>query len=61
MGGDHKPMLVEVHEGDDVAIRRQRRLLIARQNPLHGCGPHAEKTMSDETLHALVQDLKTIP
>jgi hypothetical protein len=48
MGGGHKPMLVEVHEGDDVAIGRQRRLLITRQNPLHGCGPHAEKTTSDE-------------
>jgi hypothetical protein len=48
MGGGHKPMLVEVHEGDDVAIGRQRRLLITRQNPLHGCGPHAEKTTLDE-------------
>jgi hypothetical protein len=42
-------------------LGRRRHLLIARQNPLHGRSPRAEKTASDETLHALVHDLRIVP
>jgi hypothetical protein len=45
---------VEVHEGDDVAIRPRQRLLIARQDPLHGVGPQSKEATSDK-------DLRTIP
>ena len=61
MGGGGKSSLMEVSEGHDIAIGRQRRVLITGQPPLLGGGPCAEKTTTDESLQALEGDIRMAP
>ena len=52
---------MEARERDDVAIGRRRHVLLARQPPLLGGGPCAEKTTTDESLQALEGDIRMAP
>ena len=61
MGGGGKSSLMEVSEGHDIAIGRQRRVLITGQPPLLGGGPRAKKTMANEALQALEGDIRAAP
>jgi hypothetical protein len=54
-------MLMEGDEGDDVAIRRRRHLLITGYDPLQCLGSCREKTALDETLHACMEDVRAAP
>ena len=61
MGGGHEPMLVEVGERHHIAIGRRWQILLVGQQPLIGQGSHAEKTTTDEALHAVEGDVGMAP
>ena len=54
-------MLVEGHEGDDVAIEQRRCILTAEHKPLRCIGPPTEKTMLDEALHTCMGNIGAVP
>ena len=54
-GRNRQSVPVEGREGDDVAVERHRRILMAGHKPLRRIGPHVEKTTLDEpSMHAWV-------
>jgi hypothetical protein len=61
MGGSYEPMLMEGDEGDNVAIRQHRHLLITGYDPLQCLSPQREKTVLDETFHVGVDDVRVAP
>jgi hypothetical protein len=61
MRGNHKPALMEWHEGDDLAIGQHRHLLIAGHDPLVRLHPHSEEPAFDKGLHASMEDVEVMP
>ena len=53
--------LVEEREGDDIAVGRRRRLLMAKHEPLCYIGPLAKKTTLDEALHTCICYIGVMP
>jgi hypothetical protein len=56
-----KPLLVEVREGDDVAIMQHKQLLAAMYNPLLCSRLRAEKPVLDENLQAQPAHIQAVP
>ena len=60
VGGGGEPLLMKAQERDDIAIKWRWHVLLAGQPPLV-YGPRAEKTATDEALHALEHDVRMAP
>jgi hypothetical protein len=54
-------MLVEWHEGDDVAIRRHQYLLVDGHDPLIYLRLCLEEPALDKGLHASAEDIRAMP
>jgi hypothetical protein len=54
-------MLVEWHEGDDVAVGRHRHLLVAGHDPLFCLHPRLEEPVLDKDLHAIAENVRAMP
>ena len=61
VGRNRESMLVEGHEGDDVAVGRRRRILTIGHKPLRRIGPPMEKTTRDDSLHACMGNIRAVP
>ena len=61
MGRGHEPTLMEVGERHHIAIGWRRHILLTKQQPLLGRGPHVEKTVMDKALHALQGNVRVAP
>ena len=61
MERNRKSVLVEGHEGENVAIGWHRRILTAGHKPLRRISPPMKKTTLDEALHACVGDIGAVP
>ena len=61
MSRGSKPLLMEMCERDDKAVGRRWHVLLTGQQPLLGYGLRAEKTTTDEALHALEGDVRAAP
>ena len=58
---NRESVLMEGREGDNVAVGRRRRILMAGHKPLCRIGPPVEKTMLDEALHARMGNIGAVP
>jgi hypothetical protein len=61
MMGDHKPTLVEWHEGYGVTIGGHRHILAAGHDPLIHLRPRSEEPMLDKDLHASTENVGVMP
>jgi hypothetical protein len=61
MGRGCESVLMEGHEGHDIAIGRRRCFLTTRHEPLHHLGSRTEKTVLGEALHARVGNIGMVP
>ena len=61
VGRNYEFVLVEGHEGDNIAVRRRWHNLRARHKPLRRIGPPTEKTTLDEALHVRMGNIGAVP
>jgi len=61
VGRNHESVLVEGHEGDDIAIGRRQCILTVGHKPLHHIGPPMEETMLDKALQARMGNIGVVP
>ena len=52
---------MEEREGDDIAIGRRQRLLVAGHKSLHCIGPLVETTTLDKALHVRIGNIGVMP
>ena len=60
-GRNRQSVPVEGREGDDVAVERHRRILMAGHKPLYRIGPPMKKTTLDEAFHACMGNIGAVP
>jgi hypothetical protein len=61
VGGRHQPTFMEVHERNNIAIKHQWVIFVARYDPFVPSNPHVEEALFNETFHARMVNVKARP